>query len=50
MAYGGYRLEFMTKAGGARDISGRGTKKEVAEYIQGMLEGVRYYKERTKLR
>tara|TARA_R110000824_G_scaffold83653_3_gene209340 strand:- start:190 stop:486 length:297 start_codon:yes stop_codon:yes gene_type:complete len=50
IAYGGYRLGFMTKTGGARDVSPRGTKREVNEYIHGMIEAVRYWKERSRLK
>ena len=50
IAYGGYRLEFITKTGGYRDVSNRGTKNDINQYIHGMLEAVRYYKDRTKLR
>jgi len=49
-AYGGARLEFITKSGGARDVSPRGTKKEVDQYIGAMMQALRYWKDRTKLR
>ena len=38
-AYGGYRLEQMTQGGGARDVSERGTKREVYDYIWAMVKG-----------
>lgn len=51
MAYGGYRLEFTNtrKGSGVRDVSPRMTKKELYTYIDAMLEGVYYYKNRTKM-
>ena len=49
-AYGGYRLEFMTKRGGARDVSTRGTKAEIDFYIGAMITALRYKKEATKLK
>ena len=40
-AYGGFRLErIATEGGGARDISPRGTAREVYTFINGMLEGI----------
>ena len=40
-AYGGYRLEqIVSESGAARDISPRGTKREVYNYVDGMLKGV----------
>ena len=40
-AYGGYRLEQICNlGGGARDISPRGTKREVWDYIGGMIKGI----------
>ena len=39
-AYGGYRLERMSKGGGASDISPRGTKKEVWTFVQALLSGI----------
>ena len=50
IAYGGYRLEFITKTGGYRDVSPRGTKKDVNEYINAMFKGLEYWKDRTKLK
>ena len=42
-AYGGYRLEQLTnKGGGARDISPRGTKREVWAYVTAMIKGAHY--------
>ena len=41
-AYGGYRLEqICTEGGGARDISPRGTKREVWDYVTAMIAGVK---------
>jgi|DEB0MinimDraft_6_1074348.scaffolds.fasta_scaffold00826_19 hypothetical protein len=40
-AYGGFRLERITsEGGGARDISPRGTAREVHEFIRAMLAGL----------
>lgn len=48
-AYGGFRLErIVTEGGGARDISPRGTAREVYEFINGMLEGIEVAREVTR--
>jgi hypothetical protein len=40
-AYGGYRLERMCNSGsGASDISPRGTKREVYDYVSAFIQGV----------
>jgi len=39
-AYGGFRLEQMCDSGGSRDISKRGTRREVYEFIGAMLAGI----------
>ncbi len=40
-AYGGYRLERMCNSGsGASDISPRGTKREVYDYVKAFIQGV----------
>ena len=49
-AYGGVRLEFMTTRGGARDVSPRLRKGELYDYVNGMIEGIRYYKDRVRLK
>tara|TARA_R110000803_G_scaffold138778_1_gene205545 strand:+ start:1089 stop:1367 length:279 start_codon:yes stop_codon:yes gene_type:complete len=47
-ASGGYRLEQMCEGGGARDISNRGTKREVFDYVQAMLKGISATKDLSK--
>tara|TARA_R100001015_G_C4614248_1_gene170062 strand:- start:240 stop:524 length:285 start_codon:yes stop_codon:yes gene_type:complete len=49
-AYGGARLEFMSSKGGCSDVSPRLRKGELYDYVNGMIEGVRYYSDRVKLR
>ena len=49
-AYGGVRLEFMSSEGGCSDVSPRLKKAELYDYVNGMIEGLRYYKDRVKLR
>ena len=49
-AYGGARLVFITKSGGYKDVSLRGSKREVYDYIGAMMNALRYWKERTKIR
>jgi|TARA_E500000318_G_scaffold111024_1_gene128144 hypothetical protein len=49
-AYGGVRLEFMTKKGGSRDVSPRLSKAKLDEYIGGMIRGIDYYKDRARLK
>jgi len=49
-AYGGVRLEFITKSGGTRDVSPRLSKPALDEYIGAMINALRYWKERTKLK
>jgi len=40
-AYGGYRLErICNEGGGASDISPRGTKREVYDYVSAFIQGV----------
>lgn len=39
-AYGGYRLECMCKGGGARDISPRLSKRQLAEWIDAYIDGI----------
>lgn len=40
-AYGGFSLYQMSdKGGGCRDVSTRGTKKELATFIRAMLKGI----------
>ncbi|HUS49370.1 MAG TPA: hypothetical protein VMZ91_04350 [Candidatus Paceibacterota bacterium] len=46
-AYGGYRLE-LRGSRGMSDISPRGTKAEIYEYIKAMIKGADYYKNRNK--
>ena len=47
-AYGGARLEFISKSGGIRDVSPRLSKSKLDEYIGGMLSGIEYFKNRVK--
>ena len=49
-AYGGVRLEFITKSGGYKDVSDRMSKPALDDYIGGMLQALRYWSDRTKLR
>ena len=46
-AYGGFRLELETDRG-SYDVSPRGTKAEVYAYIEAMIKGADYYKNRNK--
>jgi hypothetical protein len=39
-AYGGYRLECMCKGGGARDISPRLSKGQLAEWLDAYIDGI----------
>lgn len=39
-AYGGYRLERMTKGGGASDISPRLSKPALSEWINAYIDGI----------
>jgi len=39
-SYGGYRLECMCKGGGARDISPRLSKSQLAEWINAYIDGI----------
>ena len=39
-AYGGYRLERMSKGGGASDISPRLSKPALAEWINAYIDGI----------
>ena len=39
-AYGGYRLEKETPGGGCKDISPRGTKTEVYNWMNAYIKGI----------
>ena len=45
MAYGGYRLEQMCEGGGARDVSFRGTKQEIWDFIGAYMQGIKVGKD-----
>jgi len=48
-SYGGVRLDVYGKTGsGVSTVSGRGTKKEIYNYIWAMIKGIRQYKNRNK--
>jgi len=48
-AYGGVKLVVYGKTGsGIREVSGRGTKAEIYDYIDAMIVGVEMYKRRNK--
>lgn len=39
-AYGGVRLEQLCEGGGSRDVTGRGTKREVYDLMHAFLKGI----------
>jgi hypothetical protein len=46
-AYGGWRIvQHMTDGGGIREISPRGSRREIFEYAHAMLKGAQLEKER----
>lgn len=47
-AYGGVMLVFIYASTGESNVSNRGTKKEIYNYINAMIISVDYYKNRVK--
>lgn len=47
-AYGSYRLERLSDGGGSRDISERGTARDIHTFISAMLVGIDLGKDSSK--
>lgn len=48
-AYGGVSVVFI-RNGGQRTVSGRMSKSELYDYLEGMIKAVKFFKERALLR